>query len=91
LTLEPGIQYSKPRTGSNADVIQYFNFLLVEKNKKGSRQALSFMDVMGSLGGANRSFGIIIGFLLIPFKYNLTATQIYFGLMTNYFHARKTK
>ena len=63
----------------------------MEKNKKGTRKALTVMDVLGALGGANRSFGIIIGFFLIPFKYNLTATQIYFGLMANYVHVKKTK
>jgi hypothetical protein len=54
---------------------------LVEKNKKGTRKALTIMDVLGALGGANRSFTLILGFLLIPFKYNITASKIYSGLV----------
>ena len=89
LTLEPAIKYSKAQTGSNTDMITYFNFLLVEKNVKGTRSAYTIMDVLGALGGANRSFSIIIAFFLIPFKYNITATQIYSGLLINYFNQRK--
>ena len=89
LTLEPSMQYSKAQIGSNKDIITYFNFLLVEKNVKGTRKAFSIMDVLGSIGGANRSFGIIIAFFLIPFKYNITATQMYSGLIINYFEQRR--
>ena len=90
--MEPGMTYSKAQTPgtANENMIQYFNFLLVEKNIKGTRKAFSLMDVLGALGGANRSFGVIIAFMLIPFKYNITATQMYSGLLVNYFNNRKT-
>lgn len=86
ITLEPSMTYSKAQTGSNKDMITYFNFLLVEKNIKGTKKAFTIMDVLGAIGGANRSFSIIIAFMLIPFKYNITATQIYSGLIKNYLH-----
>jgi hypothetical protein len=78
----------KAQTGGNADVINYYNFFLVEKQLKGTRKAFTLMDAFGSLGGANRSFGMIIGFLLIPFKYNITASKIYSGLLMNYEYER---
>lgn len=53
----------------------------MEKNIKGTKKAFTIMDVLGAIGGANRSFSIIIAFMLIPFKYNITATQIYSGLI----------
>ena len=90
LTLEPDIVYTKAQIGSNANIITYFNFLLVEKTVKGTRRAYSVMDVLGAFGGANRSFGLIIAFLLIPFKYNITATKMYSGLLENYFNQRNT-
>ena len=48
------------------------------------------MEVLGALGGANRAIAMGIAYLLIPFKYNITDTQIFFGLMVNYLHGRKT-
>ena len=48
------------------------------------------MEALGVVGGAGRGIAVGIAFMLIPFKYHITDTQIYFGLMVNYLHARKT-
>lgn len=47
------------------------------------------MDVLGALGGANRSFGLILGFFLIPFKYHIVASKMYSGLVMNYMNERE--
>ena len=61
-------------TGENEGRYTYFNFLLVEKNIRATKSALTIMDALGAIGGSTRSFSMIVALLLIPFKYNITAT-----------------
>jgi hypothetical protein len=53
-------------------LIQYFNFFLVEKNRKGGRIAYTLMDVLGDIGGSLEAITLCLAFLLTPVTYNLT-------------------
>ena len=63
--------YSKPQVGKDKDLIQYFNFFLAEKNRKGGRIAYTLMDVLGDIGGSLEAITLCLAFLLTPVTYNL--------------------
>lgn len=70
--MEPGIKYTKARLGGKKNWIHYFNFFLVEKNRKGGRIAYTLMDVLGDIGGSLEAITLCLAFLLTPVTYNLT-------------------
>jgi hypothetical protein len=53
-------------------LIQYFNFILTEKTKKGGRTAYTMMDVLGDVGGSSGAISMVMAVLLTPFTYKLT-------------------
>ena len=66
------VEFTKSnQVGETKGMVYYFNFVLSEKNSKFYRIAYTQMDVLGEVGGLIEAVSIIVGILLIPFKYNL--------------------